>query len=256
MREVAAGVQRHAEQPLVAELVAQLLPVRVAQVVDVLLLQALEPGTSIRWARIDQNATRLASMPRVRLRVGVLGTEQLAGVLGGERLDGVDVLAAGVEAVTDRALGVLVAEPGAHGEQHGRRGVVLAGDQLERTSLVAQLLTGGLGDPRLDRGDHLESRWYALLVRAEMRSSLMVESLVCDVRRTLPASAPGTPVPASHYADTVSLHEIHVCGSGVRPVRLLDMITADDDVPRGSAPRGPRPYAQHDLLALPTDDRA
>ena len=68
----------------------------------------------------------------VRLDVGVRRAEQLAGVLGGERLDGVDVLAAGVEAVADRALGVLVAEPGAHRQQHRRRGVVLAGDQLER----------------------------------------------------------------------------------------------------------------------------
>ena len=37
----------------------------------------------------------------VRLDVGVRRAEQLAGVLGGERLDGVDVLAAGVEAVAD-----------------------------------------------------------------------------------------------------------------------------------------------------------
>ena len=75
---------------------------------------------------------------RVRLDVGVRGAEQLAGVLGGERLDGVDVLAAGVEAAADGALGVLVAEPVAHGQQHGRGGVVLAGDQLERLALVGR----------------------------------------------------------------------------------------------------------------------
>ena len=97
-------------------------------------------------------------MPECGCDIGVRRAEQLARVLGGERLDGVDVLAAGVEAVADRALGVLVAEPGAHRQQHGRRGVVLAGDQLQRGALVGELLAGGLGDPRLDRGDHLERR--------------------------------------------------------------------------------------------------
>ena len=82
----------------------------------------------------------------VRLGVGVRRPEQLARVLGGERLDGVDVLAAGVEAVADRALGVLVGEPGAHRQQHRRRGVVLAGDQLERGALVGELGACGLGD--------------------------------------------------------------------------------------------------------------
>ena len=94
----------------------------------------------------------------VRLGVGVLGAEQLAGVLGGERLDGVDVLAAGVEAVPDGALGVLVGQPGAHGQQHGGRGVVLRGDQLERGALVGQLGAGGVGDPGLDGLDHRRAR--------------------------------------------------------------------------------------------------
>ena len=56
----------------------------------------------------------------VRLGVGVFGAEEFAGMLGGDRLDGVDVLAAGVEAVPDGALGVLVGQPAAHREQHGR----------------------------------------------------------------------------------------------------------------------------------------
>ena len=82
----------------------------------------------------------------MRLRVGVLGAEQLARVLGGERLDGVDVLAAGVEAVTDGALGVLVAEPGAHRQQDGGGRVVLARDQLQRGPLVGEFGPGGVGD--------------------------------------------------------------------------------------------------------------
>ena len=93
---------------------------------------------------------------RVRLDVGVRGAEQLAGVLGGQRLDRVDVLAAGVEAVPDRPLGVLVREPVAHRQQHRRRGVVLARDQLQRLALVGELGPDRVRDPRLDRADDVE----------------------------------------------------------------------------------------------------
>ena len=156
VRQVAAGVEAHAEQALVAQLAAQLLPVGVGELVDVLRLCLLEPGTldAVRQDRPERHQVGVDA--RVRLHVGVLGAEQLAGVLGGDRLDGVDVLAAGVEAVTHGALGVLVAEPGAHRHQHGRRGVVLAGDELERGTLVGELGAGRLGDPRLHRGDDLE----------------------------------------------------------------------------------------------------
>ena len=95
---------------------------------------------------------------RVRLDVGVRRAEQLAGVLGGHALDGVDVLAAGVEAVPDGAFGVLVGQPAAHGQQHGGRGVVLAGDQLERITLVGKLFACRRGDPRLDGLDDLQRR--------------------------------------------------------------------------------------------------
>ncbi len=154
--EVAAGVEGHAEHPLVAERPAQRLPVGLGQVVDVLgaeLGQArlLDPGGQDRPER-DQ----VGVDARVRLDVGVRGAEQRLGVVGGELLDGVDVLAAGVEAVPDRALGVLVREPVAHRQQHGRRGVVLAGDQLERGALVGELLPDRLRDARLDGADDLE----------------------------------------------------------------------------------------------------
>ena len=154
--QVAAGVQRHAEQALVAELVAQLLPVLVGEVVDVLRAVLLQPGAfdAVRQDRPERDQVGVDA--GVRLRVGVRRPEQLARVLGGHALDGVDVLAAGVEAVADRALGVLVREPGAHGQEHRRGRVVLARDQLERAALVGQLLPGRVGDPRFDRGDHLE----------------------------------------------------------------------------------------------------
>jgi len=92
----------------------------------------------------------------VRLDVGVAGAEELLGVLGGERLDSVDVAAAGVEAAADGALGVLVAEPVAHRQEGGRGGVVLGGDQLEHLALVADLLADRVGHARLDGADHIE----------------------------------------------------------------------------------------------------
>ena len=118
--EVPARVQRHAHQPLVAQLGAQLLPVRFGEVVDVLdarLGQArrLDPGGQDGPVRNEVGVDA-----RVRLHVGVGRAEQLAGVLGGHGLDGVDVLAAGVEPVPDGALRVLVGQPAAHGEQRRR----------------------------------------------------------------------------------------------------------------------------------------
>ena len=151
---MAAGVERHADHPLVAEGPAQLLPVRLGEVVDV-------PHAGLGQRRCldavgedGPERDEVGVDARVRLDVGVRCAEQRLGVVGGERLDGVDVLAAGVEPVADGALGVLVAEPGAHGQQHGGRGVVLAGDQLQRLALIGQLGSHRLGDGRLGRTDH------------------------------------------------------------------------------------------------------
>jgi hypothetical protein len=58
--------------------------------------------------------------PRVRLDVGVLGAEERFGVVGSQRLDPVNHLASGIEAMAGDALGVLVGKPVTHGEQHGR----------------------------------------------------------------------------------------------------------------------------------------
>ena len=148
--------RRHAEHPLVAERAAQRRPVGVGEVVDVLGAGLLQRRQLDPLGEDRPEGDQVGVDARVRLHVGVRGAEQLAGVLGGERLDGVDVLAAGVEAVPDGALGVLVAEPVAHGEQHGGAGVVLAGDQLERLALVGELLADRVGDPRLDGADHLQ----------------------------------------------------------------------------------------------------
>jgi hypothetical protein len=154
VRQVTTGVQGHAERPLVAELVPQGLPLLLGQVVDALDAHLGELGQldAVRQDRPEGDEVRVD--PGVGLRVGVVGPKQLPGVLGRDGLDGVDVLAGGVEAVPHGALGVLVAEPAAHGEQHGRGGVVLRRDQLQRAPLVGQLLPGGVGDPRFDLLDH------------------------------------------------------------------------------------------------------
>ena len=156
--QVTTGVQGHPEEALVAELVAQLLPVGLGELVDVLGTEPLERGRLDPVGEDRPEGDQVGVDAGVRLRIGVRRPEQLARVLGGQRLDGVDVLAGGVEAVADRALGVLVAEPGAHREQHGGRGVVLGGDQLQRRALVGQLLACGLRHTRLHGGDHLERR--------------------------------------------------------------------------------------------------
>ena len=135
------------------------LPVRLGQVVDVLGAERRPgPGASIAGGQDRPVRDEVGVDARVRLDVGVRRAEQLRGVLGGQRLDGVDVLAAGVEPVPDGALGVLVGEPGAHGQQHRRRRVVLAGDQLERIPLVGKLFARGGGDAGFDGLDDLQRR--------------------------------------------------------------------------------------------------
>jgi hypothetical protein len=103
---VSAGVQRHPHQALVAELAPQRLPVGLGEIVDVLGAELGEAGRLDAGVQDRPVGDEVGVDPRVGLRVGVRRTEQLASVFGGERLDGVDVLATRVEAVTDGALGV------------------------------------------------------------------------------------------------------------------------------------------------------
>ncbi len=72
---------------------------------------------------------------RVRLDVGVLGAEQPLGAVNGDPLGDVDDLAAAVVPGAGIALGVLVGERRAERGQHGRRGEVLGGDQLQGARL-------------------------------------------------------------------------------------------------------------------------
>ena len=70
----------------------------------------------------------------------MIGAEHLARKVGCSLLNRVDIVAAGVEAVTGEALRVLVGEQVALGQLHRQRAVVLAGDQLDIGTLVGQLL--------------------------------------------------------------------------------------------------------------------
>ena len=123
------------------------------------------PGASTLVARMAQIGHEVGVDARVRLDVGIGCAEQLTCVLGGNRLDRVDVLAGRIEPVPHRALGVLVGQPRAHREQHRRRRVVLAGYQLQRSPLVRKLFAGRLGDARLDRLDDPQHRAVCLTGR-------------------------------------------------------------------------------------------
>ncbi len=89
----------------------------------------------------------------VRLHICVLGAEELFGALDGDGLDDVRRSAAAVVAFSGIPLGVLVREDGAHGREHGRRNVVLRGDELERVVLALRLAADGGRDLRIDLGE-------------------------------------------------------------------------------------------------------
>src|ERR1019366_6527039 len=155
--EVATGVEGHAEYPLPAQLVAQDGPVVFAEVVDVAGLRAAQCRCLDPLGEDCPERDQVGVDAGVRLQVGVRGAEQGAGVLGGDGLDRVDLLAAGVEPVPDGALGVLVAEPVPHGQQRGGGGVVLARDELEGAALGGQLAGDRFGDARLGGPHNVQS---------------------------------------------------------------------------------------------------
>ena len=159
--QVAARVQRHAHHPLGAELTPQPLPRRRVQGVDVLRALAVQEGPLDPAGQDGPVGDEVRVDAGVRLDVGVVRAEQRAGVAGGQRLDLVHDLAAGVETVPDGAFGVLVRQPGAHGHQDGGRGVVLRRDELELTALVREFVGDGAGHGGLGARDHLEHRTVA-----------------------------------------------------------------------------------------------
>ena len=100
----------------------------------------------------------------MRLNIGPVGAEQLAGALDGQVLDHVHVFAAAVVTLTRVALGVLVGEHGALGFHGPGRGVVLGGDQLDVLFLALALGVDGGLDFRVELGDGHGFREHGLPV--------------------------------------------------------------------------------------------
>ena len=87
---------------------AQLLPLLFGQIVDSLCAQSSQLRQLDPVGEDGPKGHQIGVDSGVRLGVGVFGAEQFPRVLGCDRLDRVDVLAAGIEAMSDGPLGVLV----------------------------------------------------------------------------------------------------------------------------------------------------
>ena len=172
MRKVPARVVVHPEQPLVAQRGAQLGPLGVAQLRGFGLPHLLHERRLHALFEDGPVRDEVGVGARVGLHIGVVCAEELAGQVGREALDGVDVVASGVEAVVRDALGVLVGEQVALGELHGQRGVVLAGDHLQARPLVCELGHDGGGDLRGDARDLLQRRQVGREARVGRRAVL------------------------------------------------------------------------------------
>src|SRR3546814_14882117 len=81
---------------------------------------------------------------RVRLHVGVVGSEQFLHPVDRQLLGHADVLAAAVVALARLAFGVLVGQLAALGLHHPRAGVVFRRDQLDVVFLATVLVGAGL----------------------------------------------------------------------------------------------------------------
>mmetsp|Transcript_96733 Transcript_96733/g.269173 ORF Transcript_96733/g.269173 Transcript_96733/m.269173 type:complete len:376 (-) Transcript_96733:96-1223(-) len=89
----------------------------------------------------------------IGLHVGEFGAEELLQTIDGQLLNHVHVLAAAVIALARVAFGVLVGELAALGLHDGRRGVVLAGDQLDMVFLAAVFVLDCRPEFRVDQGE-------------------------------------------------------------------------------------------------------
>ena len=118
--EMTAGVQRHSHQALAAQLGSQTFPLGLGEVIDVLDADLTQCGRLDPGGQNGPEGDQVRVDAGVRLNVGIGSAEQLAGVLGGDGFDLVDILAAGIETVPDGAFGVFVRQPGAHGQQNRR----------------------------------------------------------------------------------------------------------------------------------------
>jgi hypothetical protein len=125
----------------------ELHPVR-----EVAAVRQLEPHHRVARRQQRHVGRRVRLRSGVRLHVGVVGAEQLAGPVDRELLDDVDALAAAVIALPRIALGVLVGEHGSLGLEDGRRNEVFGGDHLERALLALELPRNRFGDLGVNLG--------------------------------------------------------------------------------------------------------
>ena len=108
----------------------------VGQVTALGQIHAHDGVTDVQQRKVDGQVGLCAG---VRLNVGILRTEQLAGTVNGDLFDLIDVLAAAVIAVAGVPFRVLVRQHAAHGRHDGGGNDVLAGNQLNVLALAAQL---------------------------------------------------------------------------------------------------------------------
>ena len=99
-------------------------------------------------ARVEEREERrkVGAGARVRLNIGVVGTEEPLYPLNGDVLDNVDVLASAVVPLARKPSAYLLVSTRANRREHGFADVVLGGDQLDTFVLSSPLLLNGRGD--------------------------------------------------------------------------------------------------------------
>jgi hypothetical protein len=132
----ALGVARHAIVVKVVKLARTVELHAVGQMAAVVELEAEHRVAGVEQRQVDRLVGLRAG---VGLHVGVVGAENLLGAGDGDLFRHVHILAAAVIALVGVAFGVFVGEDAAQGRQHGRRHIVLAGDQLDAVCLAAAL---------------------------------------------------------------------------------------------------------------------
>lgn len=130
--------------------------------------------------------------PAVGLDVGVFGPEERPGPFHGDAFGDVDDLAAAVVPGAGIPLGVLVGQRRAERGQHGRRGEVLGGDQLERRRLPFDLPEQHLGKLGVLPAQYLNSD-IALKGTRDRHGGLRTSTVTYVQCRPGRAGAPGAP---------------------------------------------------------------
>ena len=104
-----------------------------------------EVKTHVGVARLEHRLEggKVRGSAGVRLDVGVLGAEELAGALAGDLLRLIDAVAAAVVTLAGIALGILVGQAGAHGQHDGGRDDILGSDQFNVALLTLIFLLYG-----------------------------------------------------------------------------------------------------------------